>query len=871
LAIYNKFNRGEIDPLALARDDVTKVNNSCELMNNFFPLRLGPMQFRPGMEYIGLVTGQTYHVPFVAGVTDKAILEFTNNKLRLWVDDSPIAREAVGSTITNPNFSSDISGWTDASGAGSTTGHDFGGYADLKGSGSTSAVLYQTVTVSGGDVNAEHGININIFQSNVLVKIGTSGANSDEIFNGILSPGTHSLLITPTSDFTVTLSNSEKYSALVNSVNIEGAGELFFPTIISESELSTIRYSQSADVIFVTHDTGKIYRVERRGKRSWSLVDFSSDDGPFGFINDSDISMASSALDGNATLTASSDYFKPGHVGALFKLGSAGQQVSASVTVEDTGTNSIRVTGVGTSRQFSVSVSALSGTGSTVTLQRSADDSSWVDVESYTSNQSKTFDDDLDNSILFYRLHVKVGDYSSGTIGLALDFAGGSIEGIARVTAYVAGTSVTIQVLVPFGSILATRDWYESQWSDVSGYPSANKLYEGRLWFAGKTNLWGSVSDKFSSFDRTIEGDSASIFKTIGFGPVETVQWLGESTRLIMGIASDEISVRSSSFGEILTPTNTNLKSGSSQGSAPITPVRIDDLLYYVQRSGVKMMELEYALGSDNHKGRDLMMLNQNICIEGIKRIAVVRQPETRIVVVMNDGTARIYLFDVSENVAAWSRFNTPDGLIEDVVTLPGLVEDEIYLTVNRSGVRGLEKMAKIAAYESKHFDSFKSYTSPGTTLTGLDHLNGKTVGVWGDGAAQDDEVVSGGSITTGSFTDVTVGIKYEADYLSNKLGQYVKSGSTGASSRLTNRARIIDIGLVAHRLYPGVLTFGPSFDLLDPMPDYEEDDEPNTYDNEPFEFNGSHDTNSRVALRATGPCAIMALVYDINDKTTSK
>lgn len=866
MTVYNKFNRGEIDPLALGRDDVTKVNNSCELMNNFIPLRLGPMQFKPGMEYIGLITGETYHVPFVAGTTDKAILEFTNNKLRVWVDDSVISRSTVGSSVTNPNFDTDIVGWTDDSGAGSSTAHGVGGYADLIGSGITSAILYQTVTVSGGDINADHGINISIFQSNVLVKIGTSGVNSDEIFNGTLSPGIHSLLINPASDFTITLSNSEKFSALVDSVNIEVAGELSFVTEVSESELSTIRYSQSADVIFITHDTGKIYSVERRGKMSWSLVDFTSSDGPFGFINNSDISMAAGALEGDTTLTASADYFKVDHVDALFKLGSAGQQVTASVTSEDNGTNSIRVTGVAESRQFNISITALDGTGSTVTLQRSADDSNWVDVESYTTNQSKTFDDELDNSILFYRLYVKVGDYVAGTIGLSLDFAGGSIEGICRVTEYVSSTVVNIQILVEFGSTLSTRDWYESQWSDVAGYPSSNVLYEGRLWFAGKTNLWGSVSDQFSSFDRNIEGDSASIFKTIGFGPVETVHWLGESTRLIMGISSDEISVRSSSFGEILTPTNANLKSGSSQGSAPISPIRIDDLLYYVQRSGVKMMELEYALGSDNHKGRDLMMLNQNICIEGIKRIAVVRQPETRIIVIMNDGTARIYLFDHSENVAAWSRFDTPNGLIEDVVTLPGLVEDEIYFTVNRSGVRSLEKMAKLSEYEDKHFDSFKSYVSPGTTLTGLDHLNGQTVGVWGDGVAQADQVVSGGSITTGSFTNVTVGLKYEADYLSNKLGQYVKSGSTGASSRLTKRSRITSVGLIAHRLYPDVLKFGPSFDLLDPMPDYEEDDDINTYDNEPFEFNGSHDTDSRVALRATGPCTIMALVYDVKD-----
>ena len=866
MAIYNKFNRGEIDPLALARDDVTKVNNSCELMNNFLPLRLGPMQFRPGMGYIGQITGETYHVPFVAGVTDKAILEFTNNKLRVWVDDSPISRSTVTSAITNPEFTSNITGWTDASGAGSTTAYASGGYADLTGSGATSAILYQTVTVSGSNVNAEHGINLNIFQSDVLIKIGTSGVNSDDIFNGTLSPGIHSLLITPSGNFTITISNSEKYSALISSVSIESAGELSFVTEISNSELPTIRYSQSADVIFITHNTGKIYKVERRGKMSWSLVRFLSNDGPFGFINVGDITLASSSLDGDATLTASAGYFKQGHVGALFKLGSAGQQVSASITAEDTGTNSIRVTGVGNSRQFSVSITALSGTGSTVKLQRSTDDSTWVDVESYTSNQSKTFDDDLDNSILFYRLQVKTGDYSSGTIILALDFAGGSIEGVARVTGYTSATSVTIQILVPFGSIVATRDWYESQWSDVAGYPSANVLYEGRLWFAGKTKLWGSVSDQFASFDRDIEGNSASILKTIGFGPVENVYWLGESTRLIMGVASDEISVRSSNFGEILTPTNANLKSGSSQGSAPMSPLRIDDLIYYVQRSGVKLMELEYALGSDNHKGRDLMVLNQNICIQGIKRIAVVRQPETRIIVVMNDGTARIYLFDHSENVAAWSRFDTPGGLIEDVVTLPGLIEDEIYLTVNRGGVRSLEKMAKIADYEQNHFDAYKTYVSPGTSLTGLSHLNGKTVGVWADGVAQPDQTVINGRIVANSFTNVTVGIKYAADYLSNKLGQYVKSGSTGASSRLTSRSRIIDLGLIAHRLYPGVLTYGPNFNALDSMPDYEEDDDINTYDNTPFEFNGDHGTNSRVALRATGPCAIMALVYDVKD-----
>lgn len=866
---YNKFNRGEVDPLALSRDDVNKINNSCELMFNFIPVRLGPMQFRPGTESIGEIsgTGETYLVEFISSIDDTAILQFTNNELRIWIKDEILSRTPVGSTITNPNFDSDINGWTDNSGAGSSTNWLSGGYAALTGSGTTSASLYQTVTVSGSDIGAEHGLSINIFQSSVLVKIGTAGVDSDNIFSGELSAGEHSLLFSPSSNFTITVSSSTEYIARIDSINIEPSGEVVLTTRVSTSELPSIRYTQSADVIFVSYNSGQMFVIERRGIKSWSVVDFFSDDGPFGSINITDIALQSNALSGDATLTSSNSFFKPEHVNTLFKLGSAGQTVTASITVQDTGTNSIRVVGVAESRQFTITVNSLNGTGSSVTLQRSADEATWLDIEDYSTDQSKIFDDELDNAIFFYRLHVKTGDYVAGTISLTLDFAGGSIEGICRVISYTNATVVVVQILKPFGSVLATKDWYQGQWSDIDGYPTATKLYEGRLWFAGQTNLWGSVSDAFQSFDRKIEGDSKSIFRTIGFGPIDTVQWLGESTRLIMGITTDEVSIRSSSFGEVLTQNNINLKSGSSQGSAPISPIRIDDLLYYVQRSGVKVMELEYTLGSDNHKGRDLMTLHQNICIEGIKRIAVVRQPETRIVIVMDDGTVRLYLFDSAEDVSAWSRLTVKDGLVEDVITIPGLVEDVIYFTVNRGGTRYLEKMARLSDYVDKHFDAFKSYTSPGTTISGLSHLEGSNVGVWADNTDRGTFKVESGFITVPTeWTNVVVGLPYVADYLSNKLGQYVPSGESKQSSRLTVRSRITEIGLIAKDLYPGVFTYGPSFDKLDPLPEYEEDDDVNQYDNTPFSFNGTHDTDSRVAIRATGPVTIIAMVFNVKD-----
>ena len=37
---------------------------------------------------------------------------------------------------------------------------------------------------------------------------------------------------------------------------------------------STIRYSQSADVIFIAHEDGQMIKAERRGVKSWSIVKF---------------------------------------------------------------------------------------------------------------------------------------------------------------------------------------------------------------------------------------------------------------------------------------------------------------------------------------------------------------------------------------------------------------------------------------------------------------------------------------------------------------------------------------------------------------------------------------------------------------------
>jgi hypothetical protein len=248
------------------------------------------------------------------------------------------------------------------------------------------------------------------------------------------------------------------------------------------------------------------------------------------------------------------------------------------------------------------------------------------------------------------------------------------------------------------------------------------------------------------------------------------------------------------------------------------------------------------------------MMMHPEIAVVGIKRMAMSRQPETRLWMILEDGDCLVLLNDLTEEITAWARMET-DGLFDDVVVLPGTTEDQVYFSVNRNGTYHLEKMSMFS--ENRPHDSHVRYTSPGTSLTGLSHLNGETIGVWADGADLGDYVVSGGAVTIAAGkTNVTAGLRYTADYQSNKLAEYVDY------SVLTRRARVENVALIASNLYGPGLSVGPDSANLRVI----EGHDGTTYDQDSFPFNGSYDTDSRVWIRATAPCTIKAVVYGIRE-----
>lgn len=877
VALY-AFNRGRISPLALARTDLARTALSAERSVNFIPRALGSMALRAGLGFTGSTRNDAAAVtiPFVFSVADTASIEVTADSLRVWVDDELVTRAAVSTAVTNGTFDSDLTGWTDVDESGATSAFETGGYMSLVGTGTLYAKRRQQVSVNGADIGVRHALRVVVQKGVVRFRVGSSAGDDDFFAEALLGPGTHSCAFTPTGTFHIELAAQRLFATLVDSVTVESSGTMELPSPWPESSLEFLRWRQSLDVVYVADGVLQQRKVERRDVDSWSIVLFAPEDGPFNVLNVSPTTLAPSALSGTVTLTASAALFTADHVGALFKIASGSQFVTETLDSDDDFfVDNIRVTGVGGFREMTIIITGV--VDSTVTLQRSVDaPGSWIDVETYTTNQSKSFNDGFDNQVIFYRLGIKSGNYGTDTVVGQLVFQLGSISGVGRVTAVANATSATVDVLKAFGSTAASQDWQEGSWSTYKGYPSAVELFDGRLMWAGSGGLWASVSDAYESYDEDVEGDSGPISRTLGFSGADNVSWMVAGQRLLVGTSSSEIVVRSSVIDEPLTPTAFNAKQASTQGSAQTPPVQVDNLAIFVHRSGQRVMELSLEAGTSDSPAKDITVHIPEVGEPSILRLAVQRQPDTRVHCVRSDGTVAVMVIDRAEDVLCWVDVET-DGVVEDAFVLPGLAEDQVYYQVARTvggqTKRYREKFAMDSksrgAADSRISDSHIVYSGASTaTITGLDHLEGRTVVAWGNSKDLGTYTVSSGSVTLSeAVTFAVVGLGYTAQWLSTKLA-YAAGGGTG----LLQRKAVPAIGVILRDTHKAGLKYGPSFSLLDDLPAVEDgavtDDDVvwDAFDKDMFAFPGQWDTDSRVALQAQAPraCTLLALVAEV-------
>lgn len=790
------FNRGEVSKVALARIDLEKMRLSAECQINLEPYVVGPAMLRRGLEYIGevLSDAEAIAIDFVYGKSDTALLELTDSVLRVWISDALLTRPAVSTTISDPNFfgggswstadTTDGATATIASGVLSLTCTPLGGLARAK----------QSISVASGDQNTEHGLRVVVENGPVTLRIGTTDGLDDVLSQTVIDTGTHSLSFTPgAATVHLQIDSADQWVKYLYTCEIESAGVVEVPTPWVAADLSSLRWTQQADILYLSCYGKQQYKIERRGTRpnarGWSVVKYRSGTGPFHEGADASLTMAPSNYFGNGSITSSRPFFKSGHVGALLRILSPEQFNYTVLGADNAFSLAARVNGVADDRIIGVHVE---GTWSgTISFQRSLEgpdsgfvtiassDVGWGSVPDYTGNFAIAYSDDLesvsgggttvgtryDNVIAWYRLGFEAGKYTSGSATVYMIYQGGSRYGIARIVNYISPTEVGVEILEPFPSTVPSANWQISDWCPEFGWPSAVQFQEDRLWWfsGGQIPIAGSQSSNFVGYAENDEygnaiGDSGAILEGFGAGPSDRINWALPLTRLLAGREMSIAAIRSSSFDEPLTPTNFSVKDCATQGAARLPAIKVDKRGIFVQQSGRRVYEVEFDAQALDYSPHDLTRLNLDIGKPGFTTTAIARQPDTAVYFPRNDGHCAVLLYDPDEQVVCWWRIQTL-GAIEHVRVLPASsgVEDEIYFVVRRviSGVtrRFIEKFTTrdncAGGLLNELFDSFVSYSGAATGTITLSHLPFTYVGIWADGAYLGQVRTDGSGVAT--------------------------------------------------------------------------------------------------------------------------
>ena len=388
-------------------------------------------------------------------------------------------------------------------------------------------------------------------------------------------------------------------------------------------------------------------------------------------------------------------------------------------------------------------------------------------------------------------------------------------NGYVKITGWTSTTVMTGDVQTGSPSLgtgpAAVTDWSEPLWSDWDGWPGSVTFFEDRVVYAGSTNFPQTVATSQSADYENMEDgadDADALVYSLASEQVNTIRWLMGQKVLLIGTVGGVFSMSSGTTTSPVTPTNVVVKPESSFGAAYVMPKRIGSFIYFVQRGGKRLRELGYSIERDSYNAVDMTILSDHITGtgDGIVDMDYQETPDGVLWCVRDDGSIATMTREVDQQVAAWSE-QTTDGLYENVCCVPQGSYREVWVVVQRTiggtAKRYVEYFAEqiyddpvVTQLDCFYVHSGLTYSgSSTTTLTGLDHLEGKSVAILGNGLVQAQKTVSGGSITLDTaVTRAVVGLPYTSYLKTMRL----EAGSAKGSAQ----GLIKKIQTVTTRLY---------------------------------------------------------------------
>lgn len=328
--------------------------------------------------------------------------------------------------------------------------------------------------------------------------------------------------------------------------------------------------------------------------------------------------------------------------------------------------------------------------------------------------------------------------------------------------------------------------WGADNWPTKVGY------FEQRLVMAATglrpQTLWFSRSADFDDFLIAVAGADDPVALTLNSGTQNAIEWLSTARVLLIGTLGDEWDV-SGKGQEPLSFESFKMVRHTQQGSEGIKPIMVGPVTIFVEHLGRTVSQMGYDFATDSYDTIDLSILAPHLT----KRNKIVdwsyqKTPNGVVWSVRDDGVGLGLTMKREHNVIGWHRHIT-DGSFLDFACIPGDYENDLFAIVERE-IEGVKKwyvevkapefVEKDAKY-GRFLDSFLVYDgSPVSQLSGLGHLEGKTVSVLANGRPYPDQVVVDGEISFDQdFDYLVVGLSYVSRLISTEPNFTVSDGFT--------------------------------------------------------------------------------------------
>ncbi len=262
------MSRGELAPGLRGRVDTVAYSTALHLCRNCYTKPTGGVASRPGRRFRGRAKyGDRYTrlIEFIYSTEAKYLIEAGDLYFRFWVN---------GALLTN---------------------------ATKAITGITQGALPVVTSVAHGYATGDH----------VLIT-GVRGMTR-------LNDRTFQITVTGVDTYTLAGVDTTSYGAYTGGGTGDRVVEVATP--YTQTMLREVRYTQSADVLFLTHGSVPIKELRRLTSTSFQLRDFAFRRGPFrSFNTDEARIMAVSASQGVVTVTTNVDTFHADMVGGLIYL-----------------------------------------------------------------------------------------------------------------------------------------------------------------------------------------------------------------------------------------------------------------------------------------------------------------------------------------------------------------------------------------------------------------------------------------------------------------------------------------------------------------------------------------------------------------------